>query len=178
MSMCWLGEYVEWGNEKDFAEWNLLTNLAIYQFCLRAHSCKVRKYNDDFNEMEYENWEAVVQLYVTNYCITYAFLDLPYKSKVRSLKRNSIKFTIYDRPTFSGNQGVMKGIWKVLEYEWKVSNDSGLTAPTIVKTPRAKWLQTVKHKTTTKDYLLSVMKVHSPRDADCYANTNNNNKSH
>ncbi len=36
----------------------------------------------------------------------------------------------------------MKGIWKVLEYEWNVSNDSGLTAPTIVNTPRAKWLQT------------------------------------
>lgn len=51
-------------------------------------------------------------------------------------------FELKQADTFSGNQGLINGIWNVLEYEWKVSNDSGLTAPTIVTTPRAKWLQT------------------------------------
>lgn len=48
---------------------------------------------------------------------------------------------IYDH-TFSGNQGVTNGIWNVLLYECRVSNESGETAPIIAKTPRENWLQT------------------------------------
>ena len=32
--------------------------------------------------------------------------------------------------TFSGNQGLKKGMWNVLVYEWMVRNESALTAPT------------------------------------------------
>lgn len=52
--------------------------------------------------------------------------------------------------TFSGNQGVIKGIWNVLLYECNVSNDSGDTAPSIEKTPRENWLQTAKWKVKKK----------------------------
>lgn len=51
-----------------------------------------------------------------------------------------IKFVI--KFTFSGNHGVTKGIWNVLLYECRVSNESGDTAPSMLYTPRENWLQT------------------------------------
>lgn len=50
------------------------------------------------------------------------------------------------RVTFSGNQGVMNGIWNVLQYECRVSKESGDTAPSIEKTPLENWLQTENRK--------------------------------
>lgn len=60
-------------------------------------------------------------------------------------KKNKIKKILLEigvELTSSGNHGVTKGIWNVLLYECNVSNDSGDTAPSIVNTPRANWLQT------------------------------------
>lgn len=58
--------------------------------------------------------------------------------------------------TFSGNHGVTNGIWNVLQYEWRVSKESGDTAPSIEKTPRENWLQT--EKKNKKNWRLNLTK--------------------
>lgn len=81
---------------------------------------------------------GVIRILCYSYCSTQ---QIP----VEYWRRKKIKKILLEigvELTSSGNHGVTKGIWNVLLYECNVSNDSGDTAPSIVNTPRANWLQT------------------------------------